>query len=57
MRAAAYAATLHGHSEARAQRLQTPRSRAHLVRRGSRPKANGPERPGGMPARADQLVP
>ena len=41
--------------EAWAQRLHTQCSRATLVRRGAIPKANGPERPRGRPAREDTL--
>ena len=43
--------------EAWAQRLQAQRDRATLVRRWDIPRANGTERPLGMPALEDTLVP
>lgn len=43
--------------EALAQRLQAQRYRATLVRRCDMPKANGQDRPLGIPAREDPLVP
>ena len=54
--AEAYAVNLHANIEALAQRLQTKRYRAKLVRRCSIPKENGKERPLGIPALADQVV-
>jgi hypothetical protein len=54
--AAVYAEHLPATIEALAQRLQAQRSRAKLGRRGDRPKANGTERPLGIPAREDTLV-
>jgi len=42
--------------EALAQRLKTQRYRTKLVRRCSIPKANGHERPLGIPALEDKLV-
>ena len=54
--AGAYAANLHGNIEAVVQRLQTKRYRATLVRRCDMPKANGTERPLGIPALEDTLV-
>jgi group II intron reverse transcriptase/maturase len=54
--AGAYAANLQGNIEAVVQRLQTKRSRAKLVRRCYIPKANGTERPLGIPALEDNLV-
>jgi len=51
----AYAANLQGNIEALVQRLQTKRYRAKLVRRGDIPKANGTERPLGIPALEDTL--
>jgi retron-type reverse transcriptase len=54
--AGAYAANLQGNSEALVQRLKTKRYRATLVRRCYIPKANGTERPLGMPALEDKLV-
>jgi RNA-directed DNA polymerase len=51
-----YAVNLQANSEALAQRLKTKRYRATLVRRGYMPKANGQERPLGIPALEDQLV-
>src|SRR5207244_10253433 len=41
--------------EAVAPRLPTKRSRATVVRRCAMPKANGPARPRGIPAREDPL--
>jgi hypothetical protein len=55
--AAAYAADLQANIEALAQRLQAKRDRAKRVRRCSRPQGHGTERPLGMPALEDQLVP
>jgi RNA-directed DNA polymerase len=55
VRAEEYAANLHANIEARAQRLQAKRARAKLVRRWYLPKANGAERPLGIPAREDKL--
>lgn len=55
--AGASAANLPGHIKAWGPRWQTKRSRATGVRRWYRPKANGPERPRGMPALEDTLVP
>ena len=52
----AYAANLQGNLEAVVQRLKTKRSRATLVRRCDMPKANGTERPRGIPAREDTRV-
>ena len=52
----AYAANLQGHIAALVQRLQTKRYRAKLVRRCDIPKANGTERPLGIPALEDKLV-
>ena len=52
----AYAVNLHGNIEALVQRLKTKRYRAKLVRRCYRPKANGTDRPLGMPALEDKLV-
>jgi RNA-directed DNA polymerase len=52
----AYAVNLQGNIEALVQRLKTKRYRAKLVRRGSIPKANGTERPLGIPALEDKLV-
>jgi hypothetical protein len=46
----------HPTSEARAQRLQTNRYRAKLVRRGDIPQANGTASPLGLPAREETLV-
>jgi RNA-directed DNA polymerase len=54
--AEAYAEHLHANIEALAQRLQTKRDRAKLVRRCSMPKENGKERPLGIPALEDTLV-
>ena len=54
--AGAYAANLQGHIEALGQRLKTKRYRATLVRRCYIPKANGTERPLGIPALEDKLV-
>jgi RNA-directed DNA polymerase len=53
----AYAVNLHDNIEALGQRLQTTRYRAKLVRRCDIPQANGPERPWGIPALEDKLVP
>jgi retron-type reverse transcriptase len=47
--------TLQANMAALAQRRQTQRSRAKLVRRCYIPKANGQERPRGIPALEDQL--
>jgi len=52
----AYAANLQGNIEALVQRLKTKRYRAKLVRRCDIPKANGTERPLGIPALEDKLV-
>ncbi len=52
----AYAANLQGNIEALVQRLKTKRYRAKLVRRCYIPKANGTERPLGIPALEDKLV-
>jgi len=52
----AYAANLQGNMEALVQRLKTKRYRTKLVRRCDIPKANGTERPLGIPALEDQLV-
>src|SRR5919204_2626839 len=54
--AEAYAADLHGNIETLVQRLKTKRYRAKLVRRCYIPKANGTERPLGIPALEDKLV-
>jgi RNA-directed DNA polymerase len=54
--AAAYQADVQANITALVQRLKTPRDRAKLVRRGDMPKANGSERPRGIPAREDTLV-
>ena len=51
-----YAANLQANIEALAQRLKAQRYRAKLVRRCYMPKANGTERPLGMPALEDTLV-
>ena len=56
MTADAYAVNLHGNIEALVQRLKTKRYRATLVRRCDIPKANGTERPLGIPALEDKLV-
>ena len=53
----AYAAILQGNIGALVQRLKTKRYRAKLVRRCDIPKANGTERPLGIPALEDKLVP
>ena len=53
--AEAYAEHLHATSEALAQRLQTKRYRATLVRRCDIPKEHGKERPLGIPALEDKL--
>ena len=55
--AEAYAADLQANIEALAQRLKAKRSRAKLVRRCYIPKENGTERPLGIPALEDKLVP
>jgi retron-type reverse transcriptase len=47
---------LQANMEALAQRLKTQRYRAKLVRRCDMPKANGKERPLGIPALEDKLV-
>jgi len=47
---------LQANIEALAQRLKTQRYRAKLVRRCYLPKANGQERPRGIPALEDKLV-
>src|SRR5262249_36751742 len=52
----AYAANLQGNIEALVQRLKTKRYRTKLVRRCYIPKANGTERPLGIPALEDKLV-
>ena len=52
----AYAANLQGNIAALVQRLKTKRYRATLVRRCYIPKANGTERPLGIPALEDKLV-
>ena len=52
----AYAANLQGNIEALVQRLKTKRYRTKLVRRWYIPKANGTERPLGIPALEDKLV-
>jgi len=54
--AGASAANLHGNIEAWVPRLNTTRYRATLVRRCAMPKANGTERPLGLPALEDTLV-
>jgi retron-type reverse transcriptase len=51
-----YAEPLPTNIEALAQRLQTNRYRAKLVRRCYIPKENGTERPLGLPALEDKLV-
>jgi len=51
-----YAANLQANIEALAQRLKTKRYRATLVQRCYIPKANGKERPLGIPALEDTLV-
>lgn len=51
-----YAENLQANLEALAQRLKTKRYRAKLVRRCYIPKANGKERPLGIPALEDKLV-
>jgi len=51
-----YAANLQANIEALAQRLKAQRYRAKLVRRCYIPKANGKERPLGIPALEDKLV-
>src|SRR5205823_10068161 len=51
-----YAAHLQANIEALAQRLTTKRYRAKLARRCYIPKANGQERPLGIPALEDKLV-
>jgi retron-type reverse transcriptase len=53
----ASAANLQGNSAALAQRLNTQRYRAPLGRRCYLPKANGTDRPLGMPALEDKRVP
>src|SRR4030095_1064076 len=52
----AYAANLQGNIAAVVQRLKTKRYRTKLVRRCDIPKANGTERPLGIPALEDKLV-
>jgi RNA-directed DNA polymerase len=52
----AYAVNLQGNIEALVQRLKTKRYRAKLVWRCDIPKANGTERPLGIPALEDKLV-
>ena len=54
--AEAYAENLQANIAALAQRLQAQRYRAKLVRRCDIPKANGTERPLGIPALEDKLV-
>ena len=56
MTAEDYAANLQANIEALAQRLKAQRYRAKLVRRCYIPKANGKERPLGIPALEDKLV-
>ena len=56
MTADAYAANLQGNIAALVQRLKTKRYRTKLVRRCDIPKANGTERPLGIPALEDKLV-
>ena len=51
-----YAENLQANMAALAQRLKAQRYRATLVRRCDIPKANGTERPLGMPALEDTLV-
>ena len=53
----ASAATLQGNSAAVGPRVQTKRSRATVLRRCAMPKANGTDRPLGMPALEDTLGP
>jgi hypothetical protein len=53
----ASAANLQGPSAAVVPRVKTKRSRATLVRRCDMPNANGTDRPRGMPALDDTLVP
>jgi group II intron reverse transcriptase/maturase len=55
--AQAYEANLQANITALGHRRTTPRSRAKLVRRCDIPKENGSDRPLGMPALADQVVP
>jgi RNA-directed DNA polymerase len=52
----AYAAHLQSNSEALGPRLKTQRYRTKLVRRCDMPKANGTERPLGIPALEDKVV-
>jgi len=54
--AGAYAANRHGHIEALGQRWKTKRSRATLGRRCDLPKANGTDRPRGIPALEEKRV-
>ncbi|MFQ6030883.1 MAG: group II intron reverse transcriptase/maturase [Dehalococcoidia bacterium] len=55
--AEAYGANLDANNEALVQRLKSKRYRAKLVRRRYIPKGNGQERPLGIPALEDKLVP
>ena len=55
--AQAYAVNFQANITALVQRLQGKRYRAKLVRRCSIPKANGSERPVGIPALEDKVVP
>ena len=57
MTAEDYAANLQANIEALAQRLQAQRYRTKLVRRCYIPKANGKERPLGIPALEEKRVP